>query len=504
MKKSLSYVLIAALSVSMLAGCGKKESKSDSKTGNKVKVELSEVLTNVADSVTDIDEVSISVNGEVDASAEEDKQAVSISGSADAELNIDKNTPAISGLANVKASVEQNGSEASFKTKAGMYGQKEGDDFVGYFGYGDQWFRKTGDAGKVVEAVEQLEDALKQAGTELSKLDKDDFKKIEKLVQLQDKTEKVGKKECYVIAMKFDEESLQDTCRELAMMEHGDLDDKELKEMERDFAKVFDNLKLSVDVKLYFDKKSYVPVKFDADITMKGEFNDTKVDIRKLKFTATLDIDEADIKKVPDDVKDKAQTLDDTYNLGDDDDYGYEESNLDNQDDDDDDDDLFSDLAYQDIDVEKISDSITVGKTTIKIGDSYKKIDEIGYVPEEDEKDMTIESGSTDSMMVENPEDTYDYFIVGLQNLTDKEASYKDCVIYRVNIDKTYSGKVSMGELVLGESTIKDVIKMYPDAKIKEDSQYLYIHGKNNELLELAFDSEDGKLNNIILDIERR
>ena len=66
MKKKLAYLLVAVLSVSMLAGCGSKGSKSSSSDDSskstkkeakseKVSVGLSEVLENAAEAATALD-----------------------------------------------------------------------------------------------------------------------------------------------------------------------------------------------------------------------------------------------------------------------------------------------------------------------------------------------------------------------------------------------------------------------------------------------------------------
>ena len=77
MKKKLAYLLVAVLSVSMLAGCGSKGSKSSSSDDSskstkkeakseKVSVGLSEVLENAAEAATGIESVNISATGEAE------------------------------------------------------------------------------------------------------------------------------------------------------------------------------------------------------------------------------------------------------------------------------------------------------------------------------------------------------------------------------------------------------------------------------------------------------
>lgn len=331
MKKKLTYLVVAALSVSMLAGCG---SSSGEKKGSKVDVELTDVLENAADAVTEIESVEIGVKANADISGSAEGQNISIKGNA--ELNgkaVLKDEPAVEGSGKVTYSLKGAGQDMSGDYKAQVYGETEDDQLSIYVKLNDDdWKTDKMDVSGLDDAVSQLEEALNQVKEGLGSISSEDLKDVEEYVKLENKTSFVNKKECYVLSAKINKDQLLKMYEEGEDMLGGGMDQY------KEVIEALDSFNASYA--LYFAKDNCMPVKFEFDVTGKGSVEGVDVNIKKLGFEINLGVNDVKVAPVPDNVKESAEETD--LGLGggydDDDDYSWDDDDY-NWDDEESDDD---------------------------------------------------------------------------------------------------------------------------------------------------------------------
>lgn len=326
MKKKLAYLAVAALSVSMLVGCG---SESGSKKGAKVDVELSEVLENAADAVTEIKSIDLGVKAEADMTGSAQGMNMSIKGSAELSGKAQVDDPAVEGSAKVSYKMTGAGQDMEYDNSAQIYGETEDDEMHLYVRVNDEdWQTDTMDVSGVDEYVTQLEDIVEQVKSGLGSLSSDDLKEVEDFVKLESKTSFVNKKECYVLSAKIDKDKL------LKMYEEGE---DYLEDMEQ-YKEVFEQLdSMNINYALYFAKADYMPVKFEMNISGKGNVEGVDVNIKKIHLEINLGVNDAKVSPVPENVKESAVETDlglgggyDDYDWDDDDwDYDYEDDDYD-------------------------------------------------------------------------------------------------------------------------------------------------------------------------------
>ena len=319
MKKRLTYLVVAALSVSMLAGCGSES--SGGKKGSKVDVEMTEVLENAAEAVTDIESVEIGIKGEADITGSAQGTNMVIKGSADLTGKAQVEDPAIEASGKVSYKISGGGQDMSGDYKAEVYGETEDDEMSVYVKLNaEDWRTDTVDVSDFDDAISQIEDALEQVKSGLGSISSDDLKEVEDFVKLESKTSFVNKKECYVLSAKLDKNKLLKLYEESGEM-FEDMDS---------YMEVIEALdSLNVTYALYFAKSDYMPVKFEFSMTGKGSVEGIDVNIKKLNLEVNLGVNDVKISPVPDSVKESAVETD--LGLGgssydwDDDDYDWED-----------------------------------------------------------------------------------------------------------------------------------------------------------------------------------
>lgn len=313
MKKGFAYLLVAALSVSMLVGCGSKSDKKDSKSGKetikkgtKVEASLTDVLEGVAEAATTIESISISINGEGDLTASAQGQEIKASGKIEGTANAVKDDAAMDLQGKASYNVDMAGQKMSGDYKMEAYGETEGDKVVVYSKLNDEdWEKNSSDKEDFEDAFAQIENGLEQVKEALSGLKEEDLEAVAKYMKLEDTTKVVGGKECYVLAVKVDAEGLQ----ELAELGGDVLEDSDF----GDYLEVLEGIdEFEYNFKLYFDKTTYLPVKVSLDATMDGEVQGTQVKLNKLTLDVTLSVnDDVKIADVPKDAKESAKEASD-------------------------------------------------------------------------------------------------------------------------------------------------------------------------------------------------
>lgn len=123
MRKKCAYFLVAALSVSMLAGCGSKSKGADNSTkkeakSEKVSVGLSDVLANIAEAATGIESVKLEANGEAEVVISMSGQEMTATGNINLASNAVKADPAF----DVKGTAEYNPSLPLANKKWSLFG----------------------------------------------------------------------------------------------------------------------------------------------------------------------------------------------------------------------------------------------------------------------------------------------------------------------------------------------------------------------------------------------
>jgi len=332
MKKKLAYLLVAVLSVSMLAGCGSKGSKSSSSDDSskstkkeakseKVSVGLSEVLENAAEAATGIESVNISATGEAEMVANAQGQDVTATGSFELTGNATKDDPAFDLKGSAKYDVDMGGQNLSGDYSMEAYAEEEDDKLTVYAQLNDTgWEKSSMEKSEYEEAFAQMESGLDSVKEALSNISEEDFKEVEEYIKLEDKTKSVNGKECYVLTLDVDRDQLIELA-EIGQEYSEEYDDEEFEQ----YLETFKQLeKFDIVISLYFDKDTYLPVKVSADIAMKGEVEGTAIDLKKLSFELTFSVNEGvSVEEVPADAKENAVEADD-YDF-DDEDYDFEE-----------------------------------------------------------------------------------------------------------------------------------------------------------------------------------
>lgn len=332
MKKKFAYLLVAALSVSLLAGCGSKS--SETKKTSKVEIELAELFENVADATSDIEDLQLDIKGEADATVKVDGQSLSAKGSVSLTGKAVKEEPAFDLSGAVDYSVTTSGTTLSGKYSANACGETEDGELNVYVNVnkGDEkgnWVTDSMDASYITDVFDDLEEILEESKDAFNEITEEDWKKVESILKLEDMTKIVNKKECYVITMEINNDSIM----ELIRTSEDYVDEEEMEDALQEAEEAFQQLNLDCRGQICYDKDTFLPVQTKISFTMNGEVDDTEVDIKTLVFEMNmLANDGVKLSGVPDNVKEEAEEadldLDDYFPESDDetDSYDWEEN----------------------------------------------------------------------------------------------------------------------------------------------------------------------------------
>lgn len=336
MRKRFAVLLVTALSVSLLAGCGSK-SGSAGKT-SKVEIELADLIENVADATTEIRDLQVDINGELDISVKVDGQSVAAQGSVSMKGKAVKDEPAFDADGTVKYSATYSGATLSGEYSAKASGVTEDGQLNVYarLDKGDEkgdWLTDSMDASLFTDYFSGLDELLKDGKDDFESITEEDWALVESVMKLEDTTQIVNKRECYVVSVKIN----RDTILELIAASEDYVDEEEKNEALAEAEETFEQLDLDCTGRICYDKNTFLPVQTAFSFTMNGEVEETEVNIKKLSLEINMVAnDNISIDKIPDDVRENAEQVDmgledifgdDEYEGWeyDDDDYDYED-----------------------------------------------------------------------------------------------------------------------------------------------------------------------------------
>ena len=320
MKKKLAYLLIGTLSVSMLAGCGKKENKSASKAKDSDKkqeapaITLKDLIKNMNDAAKGYDSLALKLeanaegvasagsveyglNGSVKGNLDIDLKSFEFSGDGKVKysgnLDIDLKSFEFSGDGKVKYSLDLSGNSISGDKSAEFYAEKDGDDLKAYIGMDGDWTSDTITQDDIQNMLEQYTKALDTDTLE------ENFDKMKDLYTFDSKTEEVNDKDCYVIGLDLNKDQLKDIIKNVDLPEEaGDVDVDSILNVIDQSVKDF-----SIKMKEYVEVDTYYPVKYELTVSGKGQSGETKVEVDNISISADIDVNKADVKAVPKEAK---------------------------------------------------------------------------------------------------------------------------------------------------------------------------------------------------------
>lgn len=493
MKKKCAYLLIAALSVSMLAGCGsKKSSSSSSKSevtkGSKVEVSMEDVLENVAEAAIGIESVKIDVSGVVDVQAEADGQKMTAKGDVSFSGNMVKEEPAFDFEGSASYSADIAGEKMEDELKVAAYGETDGKDLKVYASdNGSDWEVSTLKKSEFEDAFAEIEDALEEMQTSLSDLSADDLKDIEKFVKLENTTKKLNGSECYVLAMTINKDTIEEI-----MKYSGDILDEDMEEEAETYTDMLSELdKFEVTASLYFDKDTYLPARISLEADVDGEVEGVSVKVNECSLEMNLQVNgDIEAEEVPEDVKENAVEAD-NY------DYDYDDEDEDGEEDVEDETTSKKNNKKSEDDENYTAETTTLPKsikiegTEIAFPSKYETAEKLGLVVDESYSDMKVSSDSYGLVYLEKKDDEYSYLTFSVYNSGAGEAEYKDCDIIGIMIDDSFDWELDNG-VKIGD-TFETVKKKYEGVK----PSYVY---EGDYHTSYSYEDENG--NEITFDFE--
>ena len=299
MKKKLAYLLIGTLSVSMLAGCGKKENKSASKAKDSDKkqeapaITLKDLIKNMNDAAKGYDSLALKLEANAEGVASAGSVEYGLNGSVKGNLDIDLKSFEFSGDGKVKYSLDLSGNSISGDKSAEFYAEKDGDDLKAYIGMDGDWTTEKITQDDIQNMLEQYTKALDTDTLE------ENFDKMKDLYTFDSKTEEVNDKDCYVIGLDLNKDQLKDIIKNVDLPEEaGEVNVDSILNVIDDSVKDF-----SIKMKEYIAVDTYYPVKYELTLSGKGQSGETKVEVDNISVSADIDVNKADVKAVPKEAK---------------------------------------------------------------------------------------------------------------------------------------------------------------------------------------------------------
>lgn len=540
-KKKLAYLLVGVLSVSMLAGCG---SKTGNQKGSKVDVELTEVLENVAEAVTNIESIAVNLKGEADINVTYDGERQAVQGAVELSGKAVKEKPAFELKGNVNYKLDMDNDNISGERSITAYGETNSDEMEVYVKVNDEeWEKESADLADFYESLDELEEVLDEVKSSISKIDEEQLKEFEPFIKLEDTTAFVNNKECYVLAAEINDGNLIDLlklCEEYAQNyyedeewdeeeENSDIspyigpeyeEDEDASVLGIDYELVEEELKdisFKLEYQLYFDKKSYFPVKFDYGMTINGVIDEAEINVNKLKLEIDFSVNDVKVSKVPDEVKEVAVEEDidldyiDSY-IGSeyDSDMDWKDEEEEQEDNDrffDDDYDYEEDASeeYDDkwgltegsfnSEYTKIPQYVIIDGIKLNMYDDFSVIDnlKLELYGEEDDLEEEVEPQDEAYLFFET-EDTREYFSVDVYNPGKTTVKAKECRI--TGIGTGISGSELENGIKVGDSIekVKEVYAGVEPADSYFGSAFCYCTYEDEEENEVdfMFDYETG------------
>lgn len=301
LKKGLALGLVAIMPFSMLSGCG---SKKETKT-SKVDIELSELLSKAVLSIEDMEQIKVGLNGNVDVSI--DMEEINMDAGGKIGFNViasmDNDSPKFNsdGSLDLELGSGTNKFTTSYNLKS--YGETQDGELYGYVQYNDEeWIKEKGDISEYLDEIKEMKESIKEVASTIEEVDLSMLEMYEDYIRLESETQTVDGVECYVISANVDKDGLLKLIQEINEEYTAEEFEEELE--------VVDNF--DMELKVFFDKDSYMPVKFIIDLKMALESDDERIEVNKFNLEITIGVNTFDkIESVPDNVKESAVDAED-------------------------------------------------------------------------------------------------------------------------------------------------------------------------------------------------
>lgn len=256
MKKKIAVLVVVIAMLFSMTGCGGK-------------VTLESLLEDSAKKAKKVKSFEMGAVVELDVDMSMDNMTVGITADGEVELEYTKDASHMKGDIAFSAATEEDSMEVE------AYVIKDDDEFIAYVDQGDGWeMTSSEDSDETdTEDVDQALEAI-QIGNLIDLLSE-----YEDDLELSDKTEKVNKKDAYLIEGEVDGNYLIDLLESIDVEEASETFDEMTGSSDIDFGDI------KVEVSLWIDKSSKLPVKMEIDF--QGAI-DTAMDIYMNSMMAAL------------------------------------------------------------------------------------------------------------------------------------------------------------------------------------------------------------------------
>lgn len=256
MKKKIAVLVVVIAMLFSMTGCGGK-------------VTLESLLEDSAKKAKKVKSFEMGAVVELDVDMSMDNMTVGITADGEVELEYTKDASHMKGDIAFSAATEEDSMEVE------AYVIKDDDEFIAYADQGDGWeMTSSEDSDETdTEDVDQALEAI-QIGNLIDLLSE-----YEDDLELSDKTEKVNKKDAYLIEGEVDGNYLIDLLESIDVEEASETFDEMTGSSDIDFGDI------KVEVSLWIDKSSKLPVKMEIDF--QGAI-DTAMDIYMNSMMAAL------------------------------------------------------------------------------------------------------------------------------------------------------------------------------------------------------------------------
>lgn len=240
-KKILSIALVSTMALSIVA-CGSKSASSTT-------VEDVVKKMNKASKDTKGGEISATINVKASMEQEGQEYKINVSGKMDAEAT---NEPVVSHM-NMDMEMDMAGFKQPLKSE--VYTVQDEDEVTTYTCNNGEWTAMTSE-------IDDSTNELTEAVSDISKyITKENIDKYFEKVKLTDGKE--SKKDCFVVSGQLKENAFSDLMDAASGLTGSSVDSEDVPE-------------ISMPIKIYVDKKTYLPVRMSVDVKV-GEIEGVKV-----------------------------------------------------------------------------------------------------------------------------------------------------------------------------------------------------------------------------------
>ena len=477
-KKILVYGLVAALSLSMLSGCGSR--RSSEKGGHKVDKSIKEVAENVARNISDVDSMKMGLKGNIDIAIESSGIKYSIKGNGEMNGVFVVDNPAFNLDGKVSYELNQGASKLSGEYSAEAYGETDG-EIMNVYGKTNisDWECESFDVSEYVGEISEFKDEIGEFAEYIKGLsDEEIAAEIGEYVNLEGETKSVNGKECYVIS--------------------ADLDINDIKKMDEDFVEDEDEMefdKLDCSYGICIDVDTYMPVKMYINISAHVIEENAEYTINSMGFEFNFISNSGKVKSAPKDAKESANDSDGPSDI-----FGSITSKAKDAKEEDEKEENAND--YGTVDTKYIPKTFKLDGKEYKFGDKVSTMLDAGYEIElNEEHDGKIGAYGISAYYLKKP-GSNSSFLVYMDNDTDSDIDMKDATIKGISVMETDGVTLELDNGITLESSISDVKKVYENQKASYEfegqySSVITYEDEDYNEVEYSYDVESGKLNQI-------